>query len=125
VEADPDCCAAMDILGFALYHENGNKAAAPELVDQKRSLDTDSSDTESDAIPTSSKKIRVDDNNASLSLTSIKSKIWEEISKCEGDMEVDKTCVNIEDRGLINEALESMEADGTVMVSEGIIYQVD
>eukprot|EP00978_Attheya_sp_CCMP212_P028745 scaffold100198_cov61-Attheya_sp.AAC.1 len=126
VEADPDCCAAMDILGFALYHENGNKAATPELVDQKRSLDTDSSDTESDAIPMSSKKIRVDDNNDLLSLTNIKSKIWEEISKCaEGEMEVDKTCVSIEDRGLINTALESMEAEGRVMVNEGIIYQVD
>jgi hypothetical protein len=128
----------MDILGFALYHENTNQAP-PSTVDendvdaengQKRPLTPDSSvgeqdgsDGEEEAEASSSKKQRrgddVDPRN------DLKYRIWEEISKGDGEASVDSMFPDITDRDEVAAAISEMEAEGRVMVSDGRVYQID
>ena len=139
VEAEPDCSAAMDILGFALYHENTDQAP-PSTVDendvdaengQKRPLTPDSSvgeqdgsDDEAGAEASSSKKQRLGAEEKDPR-NDLKYRIWEEISKGDGEVSVDSMCPDITDRDEVSAAISEMEAEGRVMVSDGRVYQID
>ena len=139
VEAEPDCSAAMDILGFALYHENTDQAP-PSTVDendidadngQKRPLTPDSSvgeqdgsDDEAGAEASSSKKQRLGDEEVDPR-NDLKYRIWEEISKGDGEASVDSMCPDVTDRDEVSAAISEMEAEGRVMVSDGRVYQID
>jgi len=127
----------MDILGFALYHENTGQTPPPAVgendVDadngQKRPLTPDSdagepdgSDDEAGAASSASKKQRLGDDDPRNDL---KYRIWEEISKGDGEASVDSMCPDITDRDEMSAAISEMEAEGRVMVSDGRVYQID
>lgn len=141
VEADPDVAAAMDILSFALYHENNNviEENNETAASQKRQREevTDSSDAEGqeeDEEEQNAKRQR-EDKLAALSapsqaavdpLMELKQAIYTEVTKSLDDsIAVDDVCTDVNDRALVSRAIESLEADGKIMTSEGEIYLVD
>jgi hypothetical protein len=109
VEAEPDCKVAMDILGFALYHENnGDVAGTMSKVSDAEDNSGDESFYGDDDI--SSKRRRIDD--ASSKSNAIKAQIWEEIVSHEGELALGETCGNIEDRDRVIEAVDEMVQEG-------------
>mmetsp|Transcript_24534 Transcript_24534/g.36586 ORF Transcript_24534/g.36586 Transcript_24534/m.36586 type:complete len:806 (-) Transcript_24534:167-2584(-) len=127
VEADPDCMAAMDILGFALYHENSHGIAS-DGTSSKRQMDKSASVTEEsegelveeDGNDAKRARLDVDDQQT------VKARIWDEINKTgDAQLAIEDVCKDIQDRSVVMEALRSMENDGRVMVSDGLIYQID
>mmetsp|Transcript_62196 Transcript_62196/g.92243 ORF Transcript_62196/g.92243 Transcript_62196/m.92243 type:complete len:121 (+) Transcript_62196:1850-2212(+) len=119
--------AAMDILGFALYHENSHGIAS-DGTSSKRQMDKSASVTEEsegelveeDGNDAKRARLDVDDQQT------VKARIWDEINKTgDAQLAIEDVCKDIQDRSLVMEALRSMENDGRVMVSDGLIYQID
>lgn len=131
VEADPDVSAAMDILSFALYHENNKvieEGVNEPSVGQKRRREepdlTDSSDVE-EAL----QRQRVDEldknqiTREDKTLADLKAAVYAEVTRSLDDsVSVDDICTNIDDRVLVAQAIQSLEDDGKIMLSEGEIY---
>ena len=115
VEADPDCKAAMDILSFALYHENGNIGSKE---DYEVAPDLTQTDSEEEPVP---KKIRVNGDNASEDLTS---RVWNQLVEAGGEVEKDHICVDVTDRTLIDEVCTSLEKENKVMLEGNTIYNI-
>jgi DNA replicative helicase MCM subunit Mcm2 (Cdc46/Mcm family) len=141
VEAEPDCETAMDILGFALYHENGDSSAAQQASEvaaavTKRRVVTDDgeSDTDTDGLPTTSsledespnKRSRTDPV-ATRQENDLKTKIWNLLLENGGDLAV--TAIDPQQVGAasdaIQTAIDALNNDGRVMVSDGIIYNLE
>jgi len=121
VEADPDCKVAIDILGFALYHEN-NYTISEKPVES----DNENSD-EIEIDRRKRKRLNMEEGILSEEerMRRIKEKIWDEMSKeGDGQLPVDNACLDIKDRKSVVKALEQMEADGRVMIGEGMIFQI-
>lgn len=126
VEAEPDCEAAMDILSFALYHENigtskpmaliPEEPAAPAAVSDE---DEGDSGVESDTEEPIAKKQRVDDPDDALQ--KIKSQVWEQIMRSDGAAEIDDLLPELE-RDQVEEALKALEVEGRIMMEEGLVY---
>lgn len=124
----------MDILGFALYHENNSPSdsAAPEEEDNKRQLTPDSSmeelggDADEDASVgvAAAKKQRINEESSDPR-NDLKYQIWEEISKGDGEASINAMCPGVEDRDEVIAAVSEMEEEGRVMISEGKVYQID
>ena len=117
VEADPDCTAAMDILSFALYHENstlGPEEAAPDLTQ------TDSEDEQQEP-----KRIRLtEEDDTPPSDLDLTSKVWNELVKAGGQVDKDDICTDVTDRALIEKVYTSLEKDNKVMIDGDTIYQI-
>mmetsp|Transcript_37226 Transcript_37226/g.78515 ORF Transcript_37226/g.78515 Transcript_37226/m.78515 type:complete len:810 (+) Transcript_37226:263-2692(+) len=134
VEADPDVAAAMDILSFALYHENNKVVENPNdpavALGQKREREepdlTDASDIdESDA-----QRPRVEESPSvspqADNLDDLKKSIYAEVSKSlEDSVTLDDIRVDVEDRSQVLQAIQSLEEDGKVMHSDGEVYLID
>lgn len=145
VEADPDVSAAMDILSFALYHENNkvvgadNTEASRAVVGQKRTREegsdndlTDSSDVDEEALLQRQRVVDDDDANKSNSnasdkpLADLKVAIYAEVSRSlEDSISIEDICTNVDDRALVARAVQSLEEDGKIMLSEGEVYLVE
>lgn len=145
VEADPDVSAAMDILSFALYHENNkvvgadNTEASRAVVGQKRPRMeddnndlTDSSDVDEEALLQRQRVVDDDDANKSNSnasdkpLADLKVAIYAEVSRSlEDSISIEDICTNVDDRALVARAVQSLEEDGRIMLSEGEVYLVE
>ena len=145
VEADPDVSAAMDILSFALYHENNkvvgadNTEASRAVVGQKRTREegsdndlTDSSDVDEEALLQRQRVVDDDDANKSNSnasdkpLVDLKVAIYAEVSRSlEDSISIEDICTNVDDRALVARAVQSLEEDGKIMLSEGEVYLVE
>ena len=145
VEADPDVSAAMDILSFALYHENNkvvgadNTEASRAVVGQKRTREegsdndlTDSSDVDEEALLQRQRVVDDDDANKSNSnasdkpLADLKVAIYAEVSRSlEDSISIEDICTNVDDRALVARAVQSLEEDGRIMLSEGEVYLVE
>ena len=134
MEADPDVKAAIDILSFALYHEN-HQSISDKLVPSNNSTDTDRSlkrkrvtDNETDTAVSpspSSSSSPAPNQSQSEFLRGIKERIWDELNRSgDGDIMMDKLCSHIQDRSVIQKALQEMEEDGRVMVGEGMVFQI-
>lgn len=124
VEAEPDCKVAMDILGFALYHENsGNVDGTMPKADKVSDDESDSSVGDMDDFATSNKRRRLDEGEASSN--SIKAMIWNEISAGEGQLPLEDVCPAMDDRESVMQAVDEMTDEGRVMVSDGILYTID
>ena len=140
VEADPDVAAAMDILSFALYHENtkviGEDATTEPTVGQKRQRDepvTDSSDIEG----TDAQRQRLDEEGSGdtsspaepqgdNTLAELKAAVYAEVTRSlEDSIVLDDICTSVEDRALVAQAVQSLEDDGKIMQSEGEVYLID
>ncbi|KAL7433317.1 hypothetical protein ACHAXH_002038 [Discostella pseudostelligera] len=139
VEADPDVSAAMDILSFALYHENnkviGEDGNETSLLGQKRRREepdlTDSSDVDEEVL----QRQRVDDKGVSSNsnvassdktLADLKAAIYAEVTRSlEDSISIDDICTNVDDRALVTRAVQMLEEDGKIMQSEGEIYPLE
>lgn len=146
VEADPDVSAAMDILGFALYHENTKvvgegetNVVSPDLPGQKRRRDepadlTDSSDEgevqrrrliDGDGHEVTNDAPEVSQGGGGA-LATLKAAVYAEVTRSlEDSVSIDDICINIEDRTLVDQAIRSLEDDGKVMRSEDEVYLID
>jgi len=123
VEAEPDCKVAMDILGFALYHENnGDVDGSAAKFDKVSDDESDSSVGDTDEF--SNKRRRLDDKGRSSS-DSIKAKIWDEIAAEGGQLPLEEACAAMDDREFVMKAVDEMVEEGRVMVSDGIMYTID
>jgi len=135
VEADPDCMAAMDILSFALYHENNSsipgddsmaEKTPSELLEQEHQTPSSSleGDDDRDDSSRSSKRQRLSEDGTSTD--DLKARIWDEMNKSgEGQLSLEDICKDISDRKIIQSAVVEMEEEGRVMFSDGLVYQID
>ena len=105
----------MDILSFALYHENGNIGSKE---DYEVAPDLTQTDSEEEPVP---KKIRVNGDNASEDLTS---RVWNQLVEAGGEVEKDHICVDVTDRTLIDEVCTSLEKENKVMLEGNTIYNI-
>ncbi len=130
VEADPDVKVAVDIMGFALYHENHQGAntgaevesvATPDLrEDRKRSrtdLDSDDADINDKGNP-----IRRLDTTPDTSTDHLLKRIIDELTASGDDIKMDDICKDISDRSVVQKAIENLEAEDKVMTSDGSVY---
>ena len=136
VEAEPDCTAAMDILGFALYHENKQTQDTTYEADEldsmnapKRPLTPDSSiegmeDEDDNESAVTSKKRRFGGEDSDPR-NDLKYRIWDDICKGDGDLPIDSLCPDVTDRDEVIAAVSEMEGEGRVMISDGNVYQID
>jgi len=138
VEANPDCMEAMDILGFALYHENIDTAATNTTTNYGAQHDASSSPPrlERDTDENDAKRMRLDPADNSFNVTTdeaadtgtamdIVTRIWKEVvSTGGGGMELNSICSDITDRVLVKNAVDSMAKKDKVMISEGMVYEV-
>ncbi len=125
VEAEPDCEIAMDILSYALYHEN-NGTTSPALGEDEESTpdpaEVSDDGDESDSELPSTKKQRLDAPDKVLQ--DLKSRVWEVIARGNGEAAVEDLCVGT-DRDQLAEALEALEEEGRIMSQEGMVYTMD
>lgn len=123
VEAEPDVKAAMDILGFALYHENHQKqepesrAMTPELRDDRKRTrsDLESGNEEPED------EIVLQESISSQSVE-LKKRIWNELRGSDGDMAISDLCKDITDRQMVQRTINELEESDKVMCNEGSVY---
>jgi len=146
VESDPDVSAAMDILSFALYHENTKvvngedvNVVSPDL-DKKRRREggepdlADGSEEGADAQRRRRSDDDVDDPSSTPAVpppggdafADLKAAVYGEVSRSlEDSVAVDDICANVEDRAMVARAIRSLEDDGRVMRSDEEVYLID
>jgi len=138
VEADPDVAVAMDILSFALYHENNKVVDNPNdptaaVIQKRRREELDVTDT-SDIEDNKAQRQRVEEDITAASssdphvaaLADLKVSVYEEVSRSLEDcVSIDDICTQVQDRALVLQAVQSLDDEGKVMHNEGDIYLVD
>lgn len=130
VEAEPDCAQALDIIGFALYHETNQKINSVQEPNLERSSGTaltgnEIDETNQDEDRSRSKRARLNKDEAEDSTISLKRRIWDQLCDSGDDaVPVNDLCTDVSDRSKITEAIEILVDDGRVMISDGIVYQV-
>ncbi|GAX25831.1 DNA replication licensing factor MCM3 [Fistulifera solaris] len=123
VESEPDCSAAMDILSFALYHEN---------VSRKRTRETFSDETRNESSENEHNlraRVSDDENDAQSSdrqdpIHSVKDYIWERIEEQE--------TVSVEDleenagveQEVFQHALAQLIDESRILVSDGMAWRL-
>jgi len=135
VEAEPDCEVAMDVLAFALYHENshnvtgdnesaqqdqGSEGVRPVVSDGGESEEGDGN-VEGES---PNKRRRLDDSYNGES-QDLKTKLWEAISRSEGELDVQDIDPALGDPEAIKAAVQALKDEGRIMVSDDVIYQLD
>jgi DNA replication licensing factor MCM3 len=125
VEADPDVTVAMDILGFALYHEQTESS-----ISQSMKRDREDNDDDIAIIP-SSQRIRTveeDDVAENHSVTNsdpigqYKSKIWESLSNNDGQIEISQLL--LDDKEVLERALAALEKEQRIYRSGLTLFQI-
>jgi hypothetical protein len=130
----------MDILSFALYHENTKvvvddaaKLVSPDLGQKRRREEHDVTDSSKendaqrrrrpgdvDGAPSSSP------SKAGDVFTNLKASVYGEITRSlEDSIAIEDLCANVEDRAMVARAVRSLEDDGKVMRSDGEVYLID
>ncbi|KAL7430988.1 hypothetical protein ACHAXM_002464 [Skeletonema potamos] len=135
VEAEPDVAAAMDILSFALYHENNqvigeNDVAAASKKRQREEPDlTDTSDPEDDESETSKRQREEAASNerSNSTLADLKQAIYQEVSRSlEDSIAIDDIATTVDvDRDLVLQAIQQLEAENRIIQSDGEVYLID
>jgi len=122
VEAEPDVTAAMEILRFALYHEEdpSNREISTELPNVDKVMEDEN---QADDSPVS-KKARFETDVDTNAMMKLKESIWNEITIAEGDAEIDDICKDVKDRDAIMSALKEMEAEERIYLSDGFVFIV-
>jgi DNA replication licensing factor MCM3 len=129
VEAEPDCQQAMDILGFALYHENTDVSSSKEEVEpavaQVSDEDEDDDMTkEPNEFEPLAKKRKSDVVAQDTFLQDMKRQLWDKVVGNDGAIEFDTLCENA-DRDQVSAAVEALVEENRLMVSDGTVYMVD
>lgn len=122
VEAEADVGAAMDILSFALYHENinaGNQCPdTPDLEDQRPGKKMRSTKTEQEEGETSS-----EDQTDQKQVQDLKTRIWNELRAADGAKPMDEICADVEDRSSIDIVIRQLADQQKIMADEdGMVY---
>jgi DNA replication licensing factor MCM3 len=123
VEAKPDCEVAMDILSFALYHENVKTIDSQETNDDEgeQQLDSasmtpvavsDASDSEDMEPP--GKKQRTEDT--------LKLQVLAQITDNDGEVNREDLCKGVEDREAVQQLVDSLVSDGLLEEVQGVLY---
>ena len=135
VEADPDVAAAMDILSFALYHENNEVIDENQnALNRKRQREnpiSDSSDAEDTETAEKDPKRQAATSEATSSapdsgMLELKRTIYEQVSKAvDSSVPVADLCEAVAERELVMQAVQSLEADGKIMLADDEVYLID
>lgn len=139
VEPSPDCEVAMDILSFALYHENthnvddSSQTPACPSPPKKRAEVSEDDNSESFDLPDDDSSNHKKDkrqkltDQASSEIQGLKTRLWEELSKSdEGGLEIEKIVSSMGvDRDFIIAALRELEEENRVMVDGESVIQLD
>lgn len=114
VEADPDCKAALDVLSFALYHEETREA--PQTDDTKENKRVEVTDDEDEG--NDSKRLRLENVEPD-----VKKRVWDQVVSSDGeDLSVEDLCRDIQDRSVVEAALRELEREDRVMVDDGLVF---
>jgi len=135
VDADTDVAAAMDILSFALYHENTQVLEDTSLSKDKRKVDELSNTDEeaSDSEDNSPKRPRAEDDlqdgatssNTSDALSKLTARVFEEVDTSLDDgIEIVEVCDDITDRELIARVARTLHEDGKIYMADDMLYRV-
>lgn len=123
VEAELDVGAAMDILSFALYHENINsdnqRPDTPDLEEQKvgKRARTDATETEV------SEEEKKESNEENTEVKDLRTRIWNELRAADGAKPMDEICEDVEDRSSIDSVIQQLTDEQKVMADEdGMVY---
>lgn len=135
VEAEPDVAAAMDILSFALYHENTQVIGENDVVaaGQKRQREepdlTDTSDPDDDENDTTKRQREeaASQEKGGNTLADLKQTIYQELSRSlEDSIAIDDIATTVDvDRDLVLQAIHQLEAENRIMSSDGEVYLID
>jgi hypothetical protein len=125
----------MDILSFALYHENNDiddvHQATQGLKRQHQKPTTDSSDA---------KKLKSDEKDpkrqacatetwshaVDTSMMDMKRAVYQQVSQSlEDSIVLEDICVEVDDRQMVLQAVQALEEDGKVLLTAGEVYLVD
>merc|ERR1712238_41071 len=121
VEAKPDCEMAMDILSFALYHEDGEQ--------KNNGTDVDADEKEAAEVSDEGEGASHDDvltepsfKKQRISVVSeedkLKSRILTELAMNDGYLPIDDICQDNEDRDAIRNTVETLVSEGKLMTEE-------
>mmetsp|Transcript_24114 Transcript_24114/g.57154 ORF Transcript_24114/g.57154 Transcript_24114/m.57154 type:complete len:823 (+) Transcript_24114:224-2692(+) len=144
VEAEPDVAAAMDILSFALYHENNKvlhegdeqkaddegtaalgKRDEPDLTDGSDGGDIPGKRRRTDGAGEDDAP-EAEDPASEMSADDLKQAIYLQVSRDLADsVPLGSVMADNPDRAAVLRAVQSLEDDGRVMVSEDEVYVVD
>ncbi len=125
----------MDILSFALYHENTQVLDDSSLSKDKRKID-DLSNTDgevSDSEDNSTKRPRVEDkplddvgsSSAPDDVSKLMARVFEEVDTSLDDgIEIVEVCDDVEDRELIARVARTLHEDGKIYMADDILYRV-
>lgn len=129
VEASPDCATAMDILSFALYHENTNNVEGNVVSVVSDGGDSDQGEEEAneddETSERPSQRRRLNEEADGLDpIEAARNQIWELLERNDGELPEDDLAEGMEP-ALVEQALASLEAGGRIMRSDGHIIQIE
>jgi hypothetical protein len=113
----------MDILGFALYHENNDVAPSNASVGEKRVQVTDESESDSDDSEPKRRKLEEIDDGGSP-LQDLQARIWEQLEQNDGELPLEEVASDVEDRSLVQKAIEQLAEDGRLLLDDGVVCQI-
>mmetsp|Transcript_3137 Transcript_3137/g.4179 ORF Transcript_3137/g.4179 Transcript_3137/m.4179 type:complete len:791 (-) Transcript_3137:377-2749(-) len=129
VEAEPDVKVAMEILGFALYHEyhqandsTEKRSSTPDLREDRKRTRTDSNvDNSPDvAEDTTRTKQRIDP-----SAESVQERICREfIGSGVEFMSIEELVPDVTNRRLVEQAIQTLEEKQRIMITDGNVYRL-
>lgn len=125
VEAIPDVKIAMDILGYALYHESNPDGQMEIEEDPKRHISEVSDDSDTDDSPGKRQRLHDDESSASpTSFAAIKTRVCEEIMKLgdQDEVAVSDLCIDLTDRTAVKAVLDELEREHRIIVTDGVVY---
>lgn len=125
VEAEPDCEVAMDILSFALYHENHHNVADSQSAspgEKRRSIVSDdagelSDDEETDETPRKRQRGATE--------SSLEARIWKLISDNDGEYKMEDLDETLGDPQAIQAAIDTLMNDGRIVVEDDVLFCVE
>jgi DNA replication licensing factor MCM3 len=131
VEAEPDCQIAMDILGFALYHELTSPADEKEKAivtddddDAEKVADDGESEDDGDEEERASKRAKLQHANNSMDM--LKARIVEAIAENDGELNMNEIPDALgENADNLQVAVDALSDEGRIMMADGVLYQLD
>lgn len=125
-----DCQVAMDILSFALYHEQNSSldlsrqntegddmSDGPSGGAEKRSIVSDDGEEASEE-SSSPKRARLDED-----VNGLKKQIWDIMKEEEDGLEQNKLLSTLDaDESVFETAMAELENEGRIMISDGTVY---
>lgn len=124
VESDPDVTTAMDILGFALYHEQTESSITNSMKREREDSDIITTVPSAQRARTAEDEDPIEELLISDSDSTVhyKSKIWESLTKKDGQIEISE--LYLEDKDILEKALEELEKEQRIYRSGGTLFQI-